>query len=148
MANSTLSGFWMSALEAALGRSSLTALVRSGAVTMKITSNTSATSINGTMLISAMGWDEDLRSKLPKAMANLPSVHGRERYAARPGSAARRLQGAAHRQKSQELEGESVELGGQHAVGAGQPVVAHHRRQGDGQADAGHDQRLSDRARD
>ena len=68
MANSTFSGFWISAVEVALGRSSLTALVRSGAVTMKITSNTSTTSINGTMLISAMGWDEVLRSKLPKAM--------------------------------------------------------------------------------
>src|SRR5258708_15461071 len=72
MASSTLSGFWMSALDVALGRSSLTALVRSGAVTMKITSNTSTTSINGTMLISAMGWDEDFRSKLAKAMIVLP----------------------------------------------------------------------------
>ena len=72
MANSTFSGFWISAVELALGRSSLTALVRSGAVTMKITSSTSTTSINGTMLISAMGWDEFLRSKLPKAMIVLP----------------------------------------------------------------------------
>src|SRR5882724_4915790 len=104
MANSTFSGFWMSALEVALGRSSLTALVKSGAVTMKITSSTSATSINGTMLISAMGWDEDLRSKLPKAMrTSRLVVHGRERRAARPGSAARGLQGAAHRQERQQL---------------------------------------------
>ena len=57
MANSIFSGFWMSAVEVALGRSSLTALVSSGAVTMKITSSTSTTSINGTMLISAIGWD-------------------------------------------------------------------------------------------
>ena len=71
MANSTFSGFWMSAFDVALGRSSLTALVRSGAVTMKITSSTSTTSINGTMLISDMGWDEVLRSKLPKAMVVL-----------------------------------------------------------------------------
>ena len=71
MANSTFSGFWMSAFEVALGRSSLTALVKSGAVTMKITSSTSTTSINGTMLISAMGWDEVLRSKLAKAMGRL-----------------------------------------------------------------------------
>ena len=71
MANSTFSGFWMSAAEVALGRSSLTTLVKSGAVTMKITSSTSTTSINGTMLISAMGCDEVLRSKLPKAMGPL-----------------------------------------------------------------------------
>ena len=72
MANSTFSGFWMSALEVALGRSSLTAWVSRGAVTMKITSSTRATSINGTMLISAIGWEEDLRSKLPNAMVLLP----------------------------------------------------------------------------
>ena len=74
-------------------------------------------------------------------------LDGGERHAA--GLAAEpALQGAAHRQEGQELEGEGVELGGQHAVGAGQPVVAHDRRQGDGEADAGHDQRLADRPRD
>src|SRR5262245_62630711 len=139
----------MSALEVALGRSSLTACVSRGAVTMKITSSTRATSINGTMLISAIGWEEDLRSKLPNAMVPAPRlvVHGRERHAARP-AAAGGLQGAAHRQEGQELEGEGVELGGQHAVGARQPVVAHDRRQGDGEADARHDQRLADRTCD
>src|SRR5258706_14657356 len=108
----------MSADDVALGRWSLTALVSSGAVTMKITSSTSTTSINGTMLISAMGWDEVLRSKLPKAMS-LSSlvVDGGQRHAAWFGTATAGLQGTAHRQEGQELEGEGVELGGKHAVG-------------------------------
>src|SRR6185503_21180379 len=104
-ANSIFSGFWMSALEVALGRSSLTAWVSSGAVTMKITSSTSTTSINGTMLISAIGCEAFLRSKLPKAMVRL-LVHGRQRRAgARRSALLRRLQGAAHRQEGQQLEG-------------------------------------------
>src|SRR5690242_17746608 len=149
MANSIFSGFWMSAVEVALGRSSLTTLVKSGAVTMKITSSTSTTSINGTMLISAIGWLPVLRSKLPKAMAGLRLVvDGGERHGARTTAAALGLQGAADQQEVQQLEGEGIELGGQHAIGAGQPVVAHDRRQGDGKADAGHDQRLADRSRD
>ena len=39
----------------ALGRSTLTACVSSGAVMMKMTSSTSITSISGIMLISAIG---------------------------------------------------------------------------------------------
>src|SRR6185369_10033893 len=90
MANSIFSGFWMSAVELALGRSSFTALVSSGAVTMKITSSTSTTSINGTMLISAIGWLDDLRSKLAKAMAVLPLAlrHGGQRDGGGPEVAA------------------------------------------------------------
>src|SRR5207249_1716358 len=102
IANSIFSGFWMSAVEVALGRSSLTALVSKGAVTMKITSSTSTTSINGTMLISAIGWDEAFRSKLAKAMAVLPLDlrHGGERDVAWPEAAALAgLQRAAHRQE-------------------------------------------------
>src|SRR5436190_8729392 len=148
IANSIFSGFWMSAVELALGRSSLTAWVSSGAVTMKITSSTSTTSINGTMLISAIGWLAFLlRSKLPKAMAvSSGLLDGAQCHAAGAQRAA--LQGAAHRQEGQQLEGEGVELGVEHAVGTGQPVVAHHRRQRDGEADAGHDQRLADWPRD
>src|SRR5476649_1062255 len=108
IANSIFSGFWMSAVEVALGRSSLTALVSSGAVTMKITSSTSTTSINGTMLISAIGALEVLRSKLAKAMAILllldGLLDGSERRTARGAC----LQGAAHRQEGQQLEGEGV----------------------------------------
>ena len=62
----------MSAVDVALGRSSLTALVSSGAVTMKITSSTSTTSISGTMLISAIGAEDVLRSKLANAMTPSP----------------------------------------------------------------------------
>jgi hypothetical protein len=43
------------ACDVAFGSSSLTAWVRRGAVTIKITSSTSITSISGTMLISAIG---------------------------------------------------------------------------------------------
>src|SRR5262245_33541624 len=114
MANSIFSGFWMSLAEVALGRSSLTTLVNSGAVTMKITNSTSTTSISGTMLISAMGWEEDLRSKLPKAIGYPPRlvVHGGERHTAGATATAGGLQRASDQQEVQQLEGEGVELGG------------------------------------
>ena len=62
----------MSDFAVARGKSSFTTLVSKGAVTMKITNSTSTTSINGTMLISAIGCEEDLRSKLPNAMVASP----------------------------------------------------------------------------
>jgi hypothetical protein len=58
--------------------------VSSGAVTMKITSSTSITSISGTMLISAIGWDEARAVEEAKAIASVSSGrHGRERHVAR-----------------------------------------------------------------
>ena len=47
-----------------------------------------------------------------------------------------------------QLEGEGIEPRRQHPVAARQGVVGHHRRDGDGQAEGGHDQRLADRAGD
>src|SRR5882757_2805412 len=148
MENSILSGFTWSAVELALGRSSLTAWVSSGAVTMKMTSRTSTTSISGTMLISAIGAELVFLSRLPKAMIRSPLLVGSEREAARleRRHLGRALQRLAHRQEGQQLESEGIELGRQHAVAAGQPVVAHHRGQRDGEANAGHDQRLADRS--
>ena len=54
--------------------------------------------------------------------------------------AAQRLAG---RQEGEQLEGEGVETRRQHPVAAGEPVEADDRRQGHGQAQAGHDQRLT-----
>ena len=52
----------------ALGRSTLTAWVRNGAVTMKITSSTSMTSIIGTMFMSDIGLWYPRLLKLPIAI--------------------------------------------------------------------------------
>ena len=72
MANSILSGTGRFSWLVACGSCSLTECVSSGAVTMKITSSTSITSISGTMLISDTGAPEDCRSKLAKAISVLP----------------------------------------------------------------------------
>src|ERR1041384_6376020 len=69
MANWILSGLVILGVEVALGRSTFTAWVSSGAVMMKITSSTSITSISGTMLISAIGAPAFFESKLAHAMA-------------------------------------------------------------------------------
>jgi hypothetical protein len=62
------SGLVRLGLLVARGRSIFTEWVSSGAVTMKITSSTSITSISGIMLISAIGAAPPLRSKLPNAI--------------------------------------------------------------------------------
>ena len=81
IASCTLSGLvWLAWLEA-LGRSTLTACVSSGAVMMKMTSSTSITSISGIMLISAIGACAPPLSKPPKAMLR-PSSDGRAGVAA------------------------------------------------------------------
>src|SRR5512146_718872 len=56
----------------ALGRSIFTACVSSGAVMMKITSNTSMTSISGIMLISAIGVPAPVLLNSPNAMSGRP----------------------------------------------------------------------------
>ena len=61
-------GLFSVGLVVARGSASLTELVSSGAVTMKITSSTSITSMSGTMLISPIGVLLFLESKLAKAM--------------------------------------------------------------------------------
>src|SRR5688572_24059189 len=124
IANSILSGLSWFAVELTLGSSSLTACVSSGAVMMKITSSTSITSISGTMLMSDIGAEPLLPSKLAKAIT-VPSASGvrgrglRRRHAQRRhrrcalSAAAQRL---AQREERHQLERERIELGRQHAV--------------------------------
>ena len=63
-----VSGLLSDGAVVARGSASFTELVSSGAVTMKITSRTSITSISGTMLISPIGELLPLESKLANAM--------------------------------------------------------------------------------
>src|SRR6185295_12551713 len=118
---------------------------------MKITSSTSITSISGTMLISAIGAPPWRGSKLAKAMARSSGCRRPRGERTDVGGAAvagARAERLAHRDEGVQLVGEGVELGREDAVGARQPVVADHRRDRDRQAEAGHDQRLADRAGD
>src|SRR5262245_51190213 len=100
--------------ELAFGSSSLTACVSRGAVTMKITSSTSITSISGTMLISAMGAPAFFESKLAKAMlgSSGAAASGVQRtHARRRAVGAERL---AHRHEGVQFVREGVELGEDH----------------------------------
>jgi hypothetical protein len=120
-----LSGRRSLTCELAFGSSSFTACVRGGAVTMKMTSSTSITSISGTMLISAIGVPAFFGSKLAKAILRSSGCRraGRDRPHVRPrlcaDAGAQRL---AHRHEGMQLVGEGVELGREHAVSARQPV--------------------------
>ena len=131
-------------VEVASGRSSLTAWVSSGAVRMKITSSTSITSISGTMLISAMGAAAPCLLKPPNAIT--PLAMGRGGLALPFLLLAEACGPVVRITKEGRVVGEGVEACHGDAIGACEAVVADDGGQGDGQAEAGHDECLTDRA--
>src|SRR5690348_11983583 len=130
-----------------LGRS-ITAGVMSGAVTMKITSSTSITSMYGTTLISCIG--PRLRragikfgdgALIPYPWRRSP---GLRELGLRPRSSLDRLA----MQDVRELLHEALEAVAQPLDVVGVAVVGHHRRDRGEEADRGGDQRLGDAGRD
>src|SRR5262245_10057093 len=141
IATCTLSGLVTFGALEALGRSTFTACVSSGAVMMKITSSTSITSISGIMLISAIGVVALPRCRSPKAISGLR----RRRLERHHGAGFRR---GARGKEGEEVVREAVEACEQQAVGAHERVVGENRGDRDRQADGGHDQRFAHRSRD
>src|SRR5688500_1054918 len=129
-----LSGFSASV---ACGSSTLTLCDINGAVIMKMMSSTSITSTRGVTLISAIGPPLSLPEL--KAMVLLRQ---RDCLALAADCADSRAGG----EEVVQVVGEGVELAVGDAVQAHEDVVREHRRNGDEQADRGHDQRLADRA--
>src|SRR5690606_7562821 len=113
------------------GRSTLTPSVRSGAVTMKITSSTSITSMYGTTLISLI-WR--LTRRLDGTYTRLSPGAGRGR---------RRLAV----DDAQELLEEYLVAADELLGGVAETVVGDDRRNGREQAHGGGDQRLGDTGR-
>src|SRR5690606_29999224 len=117
-----------------------------GAVMMKITSSTSITSINGTMLISDMVVPGPLESKLPNAMSGSPVAGQADGPAVALVAAVGHL--LAGGQEGEQVVRKSVELRQIDPVDAHEGVVGQHGGNGDRQAQPGHDQRLAHRAGD
>src|SRR5690242_8789470 len=125
MESVTVSGFSGAAAPAACGRSSLMEWVKSGAVMMKITSNTSITSTMGVTLMSAMGAGCRSSLKLPKAMVFSSGD-------ARAGG-----------QIGMQIVGEGIQFRQRDAIDAGEGVIGQHRRNRHGKTQRSHDQRLA-----
>src|SRR4051812_32492527 len=119
----------------------LTACFITGTVMMKMMSSTSMTSTSGVMLISFI--TSSVSSCVPKAMALSSALLHRDdvRCPARGHPRARHEVGV-------QVVREAVEPHDHRLVAAHQRVVAQHGRNGDGEAERGHDQRLTDRTRD
>src|SRR5690606_24823753 len=129
------------------GRSMRTEWVSSGAVTMKITSSTSMTSISGIMLISASGAPDPLLSLIAGVISERSG--GRRprgiETAMRRFRVRRRLAGG---DRADEPVGKAREARHGHPVGANQAVVAEHGRDRDRKAERRHDERLAHWPRD
>ena len=123
-----------------LGRST-TPVVISGAVTMKMISSTSMTSMNGTMLISLIVRRREPRWRTAGIGASLAHAAGRRRRR-------RRHRAGVALQDVRELLDEGLELDGDAVDVAREAVVGDHRRDRGEQADRGGDQRLGDAGRD
>src|SRR5690606_10348156 len=118
----------------ASGKVTLTLCDISGVVTMKMISITSMTSTRGTTLGSVNPLPPSLALN---AIGDLPQ---RRRSALRADVADPRAGG----EEVVQIVGEGVELGVGGSVLAIEGVVRDHRRDGHGQTDGGHDQRLAD----
>src|SRR5574343_2034804 len=141
----SVSGFSGVGVLAALGRSTLTWCVISGAVMMKMISRTSITSTSGVMLISAVGiWLADELKEPIAISGDLGGSPGAHRVDLRAVGDKR----LADREEGMQIVGKGVEIGQHDAVRAGEGVVGKDGGQGDGEAGGGHDQRLADRAGD
>jgi hypothetical protein len=121
------------ALLPTLGRST-TPVVISGAVTMKMISSTSMTSMNGTMLISFI-------VRRPRPRVTTAGIRLSDPPPAAAGAAGVALQDVG------ELLDEGLELDGDAVDVAREAVVGHHRRDGREQADGGGHQGLGDARR-
>src|SRR5471030_973488 len=154
-----VSGVSRATCDATFGKSSRIACVNNGAVMMNITSKTSMTSINGVMLISAMGAPFDFLSSPPNAMMyssgcrvlkGLGGSEGLEERALNHTILDRSALNAARRHAVRvgvQVVGESVEFFRNLPHHAPQHVVRKHRRNGDDQPERRHDERLAHRTR-
>src|SRR3546814_17531492 len=118
--------------------------VSSGAVMMKITSNTSMTSISGTILISDIVCVELLESKLPKAMSG-SACAGQIDGACTLVHAIRHL--LAGGQECKQVVRKGVQTRQVDAIAAHEAVIGQQSRTRDGQAQARHDKRSEERRR-
>src|SRR5579863_4449107 len=146
------SGFVCVGMLTAFGRSTFTVLLMTGIVMRKMMSNTSMTSTSGVVLIT----DITPRSSSPDdtliaICAVLDSLLAYHRSGRRSRPRCLGL-GTADPCTTDKI---GMEIGGEvpqrildELVAAEQPVVAHHRRYRDEQADRGHDQRLTHRSCD
>src|SRR5271156_2650141 len=127
----------MVGLLAATGKLIFTALVSNGAVMMKITSNTSITSISGIMLISAIGALSPFLLNPPNDMSG--SLHGRR---GREWCDRRKIifKVRASGQKREQIVRERIELREFHAVPAYTRVVGEYRGNCHRETERGHDQ--------
>src|SRR5688572_8834731 len=125
IASCTFSGLVMFGSELALGRSTFTAWVSSGAVMMKMTSSTSITSMSGIMLISAIGAWAPLLLNPPNAISGrFPDL-------------------GAGRQHGVQVVSERIQAREHDAVGAHEGVVGEHRGNRNREAERRHDERLA-----
>src|SRR5215204_3735273 len=135
---SMFSGLVWRAMLFSFGSETAIVCVTTGIVIRKMMSSTSITSTSGVVLIA-----ETTSSSSPSAEPTVMAIAGssalrRDRRSDRPG---------AH-QDTVQVGPEAAHRLHRDLVATDEPVVAEHRRHGDGQADGGHDQRLADRAGD
>src|ERR1700751_2754021 len=124
-----------------LGSSSVIDCVTTGIVIRKMISRTSITSTRGVVLMVELTSSSSPLSPGPTFIdMRFPSRYRRSRET--------RVSALAGQQDVVQVAGEGTNLFHHRLVAANQPVVAHDGRNGDGQADGGHDQRFTDGAGD